>query len=93
MSLHDDRAVHGSGGNPTDRPRVGLTIRYSGTNVKCDLSVNPHFRAYLCRGEDRYRHNPAGVVPTQAIGRLERRHMSVEEAHAEDRVHGGAEPA
>jgi hypothetical protein len=53
-SLHDDRAIHGSPANPSARRRAGLTIRYSGTNVRNDLSVNPHFKAYLCRGVDEY---------------------------------------
>ena len=64
VSIHDDRAVHGSPANLSDRRRVGLTIRYSGTNVKNDLSVNPNFKTYLCRGVDRFRHNPVGPIPT-----------------------------
>ena len=34
ISLHDDRCVHSSPSNPSARRRAGLTIRYSGTNVK-----------------------------------------------------------
>ncbi|MCE9616004.1 MAG: phytanoyl-CoA dioxygenase family protein [Lentisphaerae bacterium] len=83
MSLHDDRIVHGSGANHSDRRRVGLTMRYSGTNVKCDLSVNPHFRIYMCRGADRFHHNPHGMLPTARFGRLNRQHLSVEEAGPE----------
>jgi hypothetical protein len=44
------------------------------------LSVNPNFTTYLCRGVDRYKHNPVGTVPTQQYARLERKHLSVEEA-------------
>jgi hypothetical protein len=55
-------------------------MRYSRTNVKCDLSVNPHFKVYLCRGIDEYHLNPQGTVPTQEFGRLDRQHISVEEA-------------
>ncbi len=84
ISLHDDRIIHGSPGNPSDRPRVGLTIRYSGTQVKCDLSVNPHFKSYLMRGQDTYRHNPVGQVPTQDFGRLVREHLSIEEASQDE---------
>lgn len=80
ISLHDDRIIHGSPANPSDRPRVGLTVRYSATEVKCDLSVNPHFKTYLMRGTDTYRHNPVGVVPTEVFGRLVRQHLSIEEA-------------
>ena len=69
LSLHDDKLVHGSGANKSPRLRAGLTIRYSNTEVKCDLSVNPHFKTYLARGEDKYQHNPVGVVPTQQYAR------------------------
>ncbi len=80
LSLHDDRIVHGSGPNRSSQRRVGLTMRYSGTNVKCDLAINPHFRQYLCRGVDHHRLNPAGTIPTARFGRLHRDHRSVEEA-------------
>lgn len=80
ISMHDDRAVHGSPANPSDRRRVGLTIRYSGTNVKNDLSVNPHFKAYLARGVDEHRHNPVGVLPTERFGRPMFKAVSIEEA-------------
>lgn len=83
VSIHDDKIVHGSPANHSDRRRAGLTVRYSSTIVKCDLSVNPHFTTYLCRGVDRYRHNPVGKVPTQRYGRLDRKHVSVEEAGTE----------
>lgn len=83
ISIHHDNVVHGSPANRSNRRRAGLTVRYSRTKVKCDLSINPHFKTYLCRGVDKYRHNPVGVVPTQMYGRLERKHISVEEAGAE----------
>jgi hypothetical protein len=79
-SLHDDRAVHGSPANPSPRRRAGLTCRYSATEVKNDLSVNPHFKAYLCRGVDRFHHNPAGVAPTSLYGRPSFKPVSNEEA-------------
>lgn len=82
ISLHDDRAVHGSPANPSARRRAGLTIRYSGTDVKNDLAINPNFKAYLCRGVDRYRHNPLGRVPTQRYGRPDFKPVSNEEAGA-----------
>lgn len=83
ISIHDDKLVHGFPANHSNRRRAGLTIRYSSTIVKCDLSVNPYFRTYLCRGVDTYKYNPVGVVPTQEFGRLERKHISVEEAGVE----------
>jgi hypothetical protein len=80
VSLHDDRAVHGSPANPSPRRRAGLTIRYSGTKVKNDLTVNPNFKTYLCRGVDEYRYNPVGVPPTQRYGRPDFKAVSIEEA-------------
>jgi ectoine hydroxylase-related dioxygenase (phytanoyl-CoA dioxygenase family) len=79
-SLHDDRAIHGSPANPSDRRRAGLTVRYSGTNVKNDLAVNPNFKTYLCRGVDEFRHNPVGVLPTTRYGRPSFKAVSNEEA-------------
>lgn len=80
VSLHDDRAVHGSPANHSGRSRVGLTLRYSGTEVKNDLEVNPNFKAYLARGVDRYHHNPPGVIPAQELGRPTFKAVSLEEA-------------
>ncbi len=83
-SLHDDRAIHGSPGNPSARRRAGLAIRYSGTDVRNDPAVNPHFKTYLCRGTDRYRLNPVGKVPTQRFGRTAFKPVSIEEYTAGD---------
>ena len=80
VSIHNDKLVHGSPPNRSPNRRAGLTIRYSRTNVNCDLSVNPHFKSYLCRGVDEYQHNPVGTIPLQKFARLERKHISVEEA-------------
>ena len=63
-SLHDDNILHGSDANDSDRLRCGLTLRYSATEVKADLSVWPFFRAYQVRGVNRYGHNPNGNAPT-----------------------------
>ena len=80
ISMHDDRAVHGSPANPSDRRRAGLTIRYSGTNVKNDLSVNPYFKTYLARGVDEFEYNPKGSIPTKRFGRPGFKAVSIEEA-------------
>lgn len=80
VSLHDDRAVHGSPANSSDRERAGLTLRYSGTNVRNDLAVNPHFKTYLARGVDTHRLNPVGETPTQRFGRPLFKAVSIEEA-------------
>ncbi len=82
--MHDDNIIHGSPANTSDRWRTGLAIRYSGTNVKCDLSVNPFFKSYLMRGVDEFKHNPVGVIPKNEYGRLFREHKSIEEAHTDD---------
>jgi len=65
ISLHDDDLIHGSLGNTSDRMRAGITIRYSPTNVKCDLNVWSSFEAYPCRGVDEFRHNPVGRIPSK----------------------------
>lgn len=83
VSIHDDRAVHGSPGNPSGRRRSGLTIRFSGTNVKNDLAVNPNFKTYLCRGVDNYRLNPVGPMPVEKFGRPSFKAVSIEEAGTE----------
>jgi ectoine hydroxylase-related dioxygenase (phytanoyl-CoA dioxygenase family) len=88
VSLHDDRAVHGSPANPSARRRAGLTVRYSGTNVKNDLSINPNFKTYLCRGVDEYNYNPVGTPPVTRYGRPDFKPVSVEEAGADaEKVH------
>lgn len=63
ISLHDDGLLHGSGANNSERVRAGITMRFCPTEVVCDLSVWPTFEAYLARGTDRFRRNPAGPVP------------------------------
>ncbi len=80
VSLHDDRAVHGSPANPSSRRRAGLTIRYSGTDVKNDPAINPNFKTYLCRGVDNYHYNPVGAVPRHRFGRPDFKPVSNEEA-------------
>jgi ectoine hydroxylase-related dioxygenase (phytanoyl-CoA dioxygenase family) len=80
VTLHDDRAAHGSPANPSSRRRAGLTMRYTGTNVKNDMAVNPNFKTYLCRGVDEYQLNPVGTPPTERFARPAFRAVSVEEA-------------
>lgn len=63
ISLHDDGLLHGSGANLSDRTRCGLTMRFSPTDVKCDMSVWPTFETYMARGVDAHRLNPIGPVP------------------------------
>ncbi|WP_127579841.1 phytanoyl-CoA dioxygenase family protein [Paenibacillus koleovorans] len=70
LSLHDDAMVHGSPANNSDRWRIGLTIRYSATDVKCDLSKAPLFKTMLVRGEDTFNHNPVAPIPAEPYARL-----------------------
>lgn len=70
VSLHDDAMVHGSPANLSDRWRIGLAIRYSSTDVKCDTDKWPDFKAYQMRGVDEYNYNPKGEIPTQEFARL-----------------------
>lgn len=79
FSIHNDLSVHGSPSNPSARRRAGLTIRYSPTDVQCNLKINPHFKTHHMRGHDEFCLNPVGVVPNQAFARLYREHKSVEE--------------
>jgi non-heme Fe2+,alpha-ketoglutarate-dependent halogenase len=82
ISIHDDKVLHCSPGNVSDRRRAGFTIRYSPNRVRCDLAVNPHFRIYQARGAQ-CTHNPVGKIPENRYGRLLRDHLSIEEAGAE----------
>ena len=63
-SIHDDDLVHGSGPSESGRRRVGMTLRFSPTDVRCDVEEWPFFEAYLVRGTDRFQHNPVGKVPS-----------------------------
>ena len=63
ISLHDDGLLHGSLANNSDRRRCGITMRFSPTNVKADLSVWPHFETQLVRGQDHYKLNPIAPIP------------------------------
>jgi ectoine hydroxylase-related dioxygenase (phytanoyl-CoA dioxygenase family) len=78
ISIHDDKIIHGSLDNKSDRPRIGFTIRYSKTNVKCDLAVNPNFKTHHCRGVDKFHHNPRSPVPTQRYGRIFQDYRNIE---------------
>ena len=63
ISLHDDGLLHGSEENKSDRRRCGVTMRYSPTNVKADLSIWPHFETQLVRGKDNFNFNPIAAIP------------------------------
>jgi len=42
---------------------------------------------------DEYRHNPVGTIPTERFGRLERKHLSIEEAQEDEWHEGKPTPA
>ncbi len=63
ISLHDGGLLHGSGQNKSNSIRAGITMRFSPTDVKCDLGVWPTFESYIARGSDRFNYNPIGQPP------------------------------
>jgi len=65
ISLHTDQIIHGSEPNRSDRIRVGLALRYSPCEVRCDLSKQPTFESYQVHGVDQLRLNPVGKIPRE----------------------------
>ena len=63
ISLHSDALLHGSEENNSNRPRCGITFRYSPSNVKADLSEWPHFSVQIARGEKSHILNPIAPIP------------------------------
>ena len=63
ISLHDGDFFHGSGPNKSNLIRAGITMRFSPTNVKCDINIWPTFEDYIARGADYYLYNPIGKPP------------------------------
>lgn len=61
FSLHNERTVHGSLGNDTASPRIGLALFYIPTHVRSTLARRT---ACLVRGEDTYGHWDADPVPS-----------------------------
>ena len=78
ISVHDCRLIHGSEGNLSTRRRCGFSICYAATEVACDRSFRNHngvwsdFSVFMCRGVDRYGHNPI-AAPPRGFGRTESR--------------------
>ena len=63
ISLHTDALLHGSEPNLSNRPRCGITMRFSPTNVQADLNIWPFFSTQLSRGVDIYKYNPIAPIP------------------------------
>ena len=63
ISLHSDALLHGSDPNNSNRPRCGITFRYSPSNVKANLSEWPFFSIQVARGETNHSLNPIAPIP------------------------------
>ncbi len=63
ISLHSDALLHGSDANNSNRPRCGITFRYSPSNVKANLSEWPFFSIQIARGETNHSLNPIAPMP------------------------------
>ena len=83
MSLHHVMAVHGSGPNTTDEPRVGIAIRYLPSHVRQSSRLKDS--ATLVCGVDRYGHfeaeqRPKGDFDIKAFDyyqRIVERHLEI----------------
>ncbi|NIR27925.1 MAG: phytanoyl-CoA dioxygenase family protein [Gammaproteobacteria bacterium] len=79
ISLHGAWLIHGSGPNPSDTPRIGLSIQYVSTEVG---PVCGEDSALLVRGVDRYGHflkerSPAADFSADAVAAYRSRlHMA-----------------
>jgi len=63
MSLHSDALLHGSDANYSNKPRCGITLRYSPSNVKADLTEWPFFSIQVARGIKNHTLNPVAPTP------------------------------
>lgn len=89
MSLHDVAIVHGSNANSSQRPRIGIAVRYMPTRVRQDGNVRQ--LALLVRGKDELGYadlleppqlNDPGnnAMQIESLDRLARNARSVESA-------------
>lgn len=74
MSLHDIAIVHGSKANTSDKPRIGLAVRYMPPEVVQDGEVRQ--LALLVRGKDDFGHvdlidSPVQNDPSKDVMRVE----------------------
>lgn len=65
MSLHHGAIVHGSKANTSDRPRIGLAIRYITPDVVQDSRERQ--MVHLVRGADRYGHFDVVEPPREGV--------------------------
>ena len=61
-SIHHMHLIHGSASNPSNRPRIGISINFVSPDV-VETGDDPR-PAVLLRGEDRYRHFAPLQAPT-----------------------------
>ena len=60
FSLHNERTIHGSLANQSDRPRIGYALFFIPTYVRSTIGRRG---AWLVRGEDRYGHWDVDPTP------------------------------
>ncbi len=70
MSLHHASIIHGSRANDSDRPRIGIAIRYITTDVVREGTAERQL-AMLVRGKDIYRHFDLFDPPPEGVERPE----------------------
>jgi len=63
ISLHSDALLHGSDENNSNRPRCGITLRYSPSNVKANITKWPSFSIQVARGIKNHTLNPVAPMP------------------------------
>lgn len=64
FSIHHERSVHGSLGNLSGEPRIGLAFFYMPAKTKSTIGRRP---ALLVRGEDRFGHWDKDVLPEREL--------------------------
>ncbi len=64
FSVHHERSVHGSLGNQSGEPRIGLAFFYMPAATRSTIGRRP---ALLVRGEDRFKHWDEDVLPTRDL--------------------------
>ena len=83
MSLHDVNIIHGSNPNPSEKKRIGFTVRYITPEVKQSGEQHP---VILARGKDPHGHFPRWDTPPPADQDLEealRTHAEATRKHME----------
>ena len=70
FSIHHSRLLHGSYGNESQRPRIGLSINYMSTAVR-QTGNNGKDSAMLVRGTDAYGHFSLEPRPVREFGEIE----------------------